>query len=179
MSDSQHVRWPWASLFDWQETCWCPASSSPTLRCWSASPAIPRQPCTVSICSSLTWAAAPCPGITSSARCISTLPILDRKASTGDNNFQERKQAVLKPISTLFVVCKSDKKQVSANRGPDLTFAIEANIKSLCPKLSWGSILKSQNRVYPKHEYQPGSKMVVHQHIDQTQSTNCKSRFLT
>ena len=52
------------------------------------------------------------------------------------------------------------RQQVSANRGPDSTFAIKANIKSLCPKLSRGSILKSQNRVYTKHEYQPGSKMV-------------------
>ena len=50
--------------------------------------------------------------------------------------------------------------QVSANLSPDSTFAIKANIKSLCPKLSRGSILKSQNRVYTKHEYQPGSKMV-------------------
>ena len=50
--------------------------------------------------------------------------------------------------------------QVSTNRGPDLTFAVEAKIKSLCHKSSRGSILKSQNRVYTKHEYQPGSKMV-------------------
>ena len=50
--------------------------------------------------------------------------------------------------------------QVSANRGPDSTFVVEANIKSLCHKSSQGSILKSQNRVYTKHEYQPGSKMV-------------------
>ena len=50
--------------------------------------------------------------------------------------------------------------QVLVNRGPDSTFAVEANIKSLCRKSSQGSILKSQNRVYTKHEYHPGSKMV-------------------
>ena len=50
--------------------------------------------------------------------------------------------------------------QESANRGPDSTFAFEANINSLCPELSRGSILKSQNRLYTKHKYQPGSKMV-------------------
>ena len=49
--------------------------------------------------------------------------------------------------------------QVSANQGPDSTFAVEANIKSLGPKSNRGSILKSQNRVHTKHEYQPGSKM--------------------
>ena len=110
MSDFRHDRWPWANLFDWQETCWCPASSSPTLRCWSASPAILRQPCTVSTCSSPMWAAVPCPGTTFLARCISTLPISDRKASTGDNNFQEKKQANSKPspIFYIFVVCKDD-----------------------------------------------------------------------
>ena len=44
---------------------------------------------------------------------------------------------------------------------PDhLKFAVEANIKSLCPKSSRGSILKSQNGVYMKHEYQPSLKMV-------------------
>ena len=50
--------------------------------------------------------------------------------------------------------------QVSGNQGPDSTFAIEANIKSMYLKSSWGLILKSQNRVYTKHENQPGSKMV-------------------
>ena len=47
--------------------------------------------------------------------------------------------------------------QISAKGGTDSRFVVEANPKSLYPKLSWGSILKSQNRVQLKHEYQPGS----------------------
>ena len=45
---------------------------------------------------------------------------------------------------------ENDNNQVSANQGPNSTFAVEANIKSLCLKLSRGSILKFQSRVYTK-----------------------------
>ena len=57
-----------------------------------------------------------------------------------------------------FGVWSSD--QISAKRGTKLRFVVEANLKSLCPKSSRGSILKSQNHVYTKHKYQPSSKMV-------------------
>ena len=50
--------------------------------------------------------------------------------------------------------------QISAKQGTDSRFVVEANLKSLCPKSRWGSILKSQNHVNTNHEYQPGLKMV-------------------
>ena len=43
--------------------------------------------------------------------------------------------------------------QILAKRGPDSRFVLEANLKSLCPKSSWSSILKTQNRVETMHEY--------------------------
>ena len=49
------------------------------------------------------------------------------------------------------------KHQVSENQSPDSAFAVEAKIKSLCPESIRDSILKSQNCVYTKHEYQPSS----------------------
>ena len=52
------------------------------------------------------------------------------------------------------------KNQILAKRGTDSRFVVEANLKSLCPKWSRGLILKSQNCVSTKHEYQPSSKMV-------------------
>ena len=79
---------------------------------------------------------------------------------------------------------KNPIKQISAKRGTDSRFLVKANLKIMCPKLRWGSILKSQSRVYTKYEYPPGSKMVkslllnqyssLHQQIGQTRSTNCK-----
>ena len=67
--------------------------------------------------------------------------------------------------------------QVSANQGPDSTFAVEANINSLCPKSSRGSILKSQNHVHTKHEYQPGSKMVEYKGY-YINTDSCNAQFL-
>ena len=58
------------------------------------------------------------------------------------------------------LIYKYTVQQISAKRGTESRFVVEANLKSLYPKSSRGSILKSQNRVYTKHEYQPGSKMV-------------------
>ena len=50
--------------------------------------------------------------------------------------------------------------QISPKRVTDSRFVVEVNFKSLYPKSSRGSILKFQNRVYTKHEFLPGSKMV-------------------
>ena len=58
---------------------------------------------------------------------------------------------------------KSKNMQISAKQGIDSRFVVEANLKSLCPKSTRGSILKSKNRVNTKHEYQPGSKMVEYE----------------
>ena len=44
-------------------------------------------------------------------------------------------------IMLISLVLGPSAEQVSANRVPDLTFAVEGNIKSLCPKSSRGSIL--------------------------------------
>ena len=62
--------------------------------------------------------------------------------------------------SILFILCPITNLQISAKHVTHSRFVAEVNLKSLCPKSSQGSILKSQNRVYKKHEYQPGSKMV-------------------
>ena len=44
-------------------------------------------------------------------------------------------------------------KQISVKQGTDSRFVVKANIKSLCPKSTRGSILKSENCDYTKHEY--------------------------
>ena len=37
------------------------------------------------------------------------------------------------------IKCKTLDQQVSANRGPDSTFPVKVNIKSMCPKSSWAT----------------------------------------
>ena len=46
--------------------------------------------------------------------------------------------------------------QISAKRGPDSTFAVKANTKTLCPKSSWFWSVKIMNRgrvIWPRVEY--------------------------
>ena len=62
--------------------------------------------------------------------------------------------------SILFILCPITNLQISAKHGTPSRFVVKVNLKSLCPKSSQGSILKSQNRVNAKHEYQLGLKMV-------------------
>ena len=90
--------------------------------------------------------------------------------------------------------------QISAMRGTDSRFVLEANLKSLYPRSSQSSNLKTQNRDQSKHEYKPSSNPLEYQNTDSynelffpnyefirvciqilpkdEKSTNCKSRFL-
>ena len=52
------------------------------------------------------------------------------------------------PKSRFHIPKFSELNKISAKRGTDSRFVVEANLKSLCPKSSWGSILKPQNRGY-------------------------------
>ena len=51
--------------------------------------------------------------------------------------------------------------QISAKRGTDSRFILEANLKSLYPTSSRSSILKPQNRVQSKHDYNPRFSSIV------------------
>ena len=50
--------------------------------------------------------------------------------------------------------------QILAERGTDSRFVLKANIKSLYPKSSRNSILKTQNGDQLKHDYKPGSNLL-------------------
>ena len=63
--------------------------------------------------------------------------------------------------------------QILVNQGPDSTFVIEANIKSLCPKLSRGSILKTQNRVCSVCRTMPWSCLVILTNVNITYFNEC------
>ena len=47
--------------------------------------------------------------------------------------------------------------QILARRGPDSTFAVEPNTKTMCPKLSWFWLVKMMDRgrvIRPRVQYQ-------------------------
>ena len=54
--------------------------------------------------------------------------------------------------------------QISAKRGTNSRFVLEANLKSLYPRSSRSSIMKTKNRDQLKHDYKPGSNSLEYHH---------------
>ena len=67
--------------------------------------------------------------------------------------------------------------QISAKRGTDSRFILEANLKTLQPKSSRSSILKPENCAKSKHEYKPGSNSLEY-HCSHTNTDSCNDLFL-
>ena len=66
--------------------------------------------------------------------------------------------------------------QISANRGANSRFVLESSLKSLWPKSSRSSILKTKNGVQSKHDYQPGSNSLDYHH-SYTNTDSCNDLF--